>query len=240
MKKRDTYWFKTTGPVILQERELVGQGLHAHVSGGRKHMSSRDTRVSVIVGVCQQDPDRWREFDAIYRPILLGYVRKRGLNESEAEDVVQIIFERLLRKIGTYDRERSRFRSWLFGVAHNAVIDGVRRKASYNNALEGWAKQVLEPSPSDSIVMEREFQMLHRQKILAHALKVVRKRVSTKLWTCFQQRLLMGRPAVVIAAGLKIEPNAVFVNSCRVLKMVREICDEFDEDISHDFDRDLS
>jgi hypothetical protein len=33
-------------------------------------MSSADTRVSVIVGVCQRDPDRWREFDAIYRPIL--------------------------------------------------------------------------------------------------------------------------------------------------------------------------
>jgi hypothetical protein len=33
-------------------------------------MSSADTRFSVIIGVCQRDPDRWREFDAIYRTIL--------------------------------------------------------------------------------------------------------------------------------------------------------------------------
>jgi hypothetical protein len=32
-------------------------------------MSSADTRVSVIVGVCQWDLQHWREFDAIYRPI---------------------------------------------------------------------------------------------------------------------------------------------------------------------------
>jgi hypothetical protein len=58
-------------------------------------------------------------------------------------------------------------------------------------------------------------------------------RVSAKAWTCFQQRLLRGRPAAEIAAELQIEPNAVYVSACRVMKWVREICEEFDEDISH-------
>ena len=69
-------------------------------------MSNSDTRGSVIVGVCQQDPERWREFDAIYRPMLLAFLRKQGLNEFEANDVVQDIFVKLLGKIQTYDRKK--------------------------------------------------------------------------------------------------------------------------------------
>jgi RNA polymerase sigma-70 factor (ECF subfamily) len=240
MKNRGTYWLKTPGPVIFQAREVVGHGLHAHVTVGRKRMSSADTRVSVIVGVCQQDPDRWREFDAIYRPILFGYVSRRGLNGSEANDVVQDIFVKLFRKIGTYDRARCRFRTWLFGVAHHTLVDHARRKASYKRAIDGWAAHVLEATPTDSAEMEREFQKLHREKILAHALTVARMRVSSNAWTCFERRLLRGHPATAIAVELKIEPNVVYVNACRVMKLVRGMCEEFDEDISHAFDRDVS
>ena len=52
-------------------------------------MAESNTLVSVIVGVCQRDPERWRQFDAIYRPMLLTYMRNRGLSESHAQDVVQ-------------------------------------------------------------------------------------------------------------------------------------------------------
>jgi RNA polymerase sigma-70 factor (ECF subfamily) len=203
-------------------------------------MTSADTRVSVIVGVCQQDPERWREFDAIYRPILLAYLGRRGLNEFEANDVVQDTFVKLLGKIHTYDRTKCRFRTWLFRVTHNMLIDHARRKASYKKAVVGWAAHLLRSSPADSIAMEQEFQRLHLEKILAHALKVVRARVSSQSWACFEQRLLKNRPAAEIGADLKIEPNAVYVNASRVMKRVREVCDEFDEDISHAFESDVS
>ena len=68
----------------------------------------------------------------------------------------------------------------------------------------------------------------------------MRTRVSSKAWTCFQQRLLRNRPAAEIAAELKITPDAVYVNACRVMKQVREVCEEFDEDISHAFESDVS
>ena len=61
-------------------------------------MSNTDTRGSVILGVCQQDPERWREFDSIYRPMLLAFLRKQGLDDSDANDVVQDIFVKLLQQ----------------------------------------------------------------------------------------------------------------------------------------------
>jgi RNA polymerase sigma-70 factor (ECF subfamily) len=203
-------------------------------------MSSRDTRVSVIVGVCQQDPQRWREFDAIYRPMLLAYLRKRGLDETQANDLVQDLFVKLLGKIHTYDRTKCKLRAWLFSLAHNTLIDHARRQAAYKKALDGWVVHMLRATPSDSLKMAEEWVKIHREKILAHALKTIHARTSSKVWACFEQRLLRNRPAAAIAAELKIEPDAVYVYSSRVLKQVREVCDEFDEDISHAFQSDVS
>ena len=207
---------------------------------GKTLMSNTDTRVSIIVGACRGDPERWREFDAIYRPMLFAFLRKQHLNESDANDVVQDIFVKLLDKIQTYDREKFRFRSWLFAVAHNALVDKARRRASYKKAIDGWVANVLRSTASDSTKLAEAWVKHHREKILAHALETVRAHTSAKVWACFEQRLLRGRHAADIAGELGIEPGTVHVNAHRVLKRVRAVCQEFDEDLIDDDDSGLS
>jgi RNA polymerase sigma-70 factor (ECF subfamily) len=195
-------------------------------------MANDDTRLTVIAGVCSQDPERWREFDSIYRPMLFAYLRKQGMSEFEANDVVQDVFVKVLGKIQTYDRTKCRFRSWLFSLAHNAMIDRARQRASYQKALDGWAAHVLQATSSDNLRMEQEWIKLHRKRILAHALKTTQACTSSKAWSCFEQRVLGNRPAGVVAANLNLKPRAVYVYACRVLKQVRALCEQFDEDIT--------
>ena len=211
------------------------------VNDRKKLMSNTDTRVSIIVGACRGDPERWREFDAIYRPMLFSFLRRQRLSESDAEDVVQDIFVKLLDKIHTYDRKKFRFRSWLFAVAHNALVDKARRRASYKKAIDGWVADVLRLNGSDSTKLAEEWVKHHRAKILAHALETVRAHTSTKVWACFEQRLLRGRHAADDRRELGIEDTgSVHVNAHRVLKQVREVCQEFDEDLTNDDDSGLS
>jgi RNA polymerase sigma-70 factor, ECF subfamily len=202
-------------------------------------MSIEDTRFTVIAGVCAKDPERWREFDSIYRPMLFAYLRKQGLKDFEANDVVQDVFVKLLGKIQTYDRTKCRFRSWLFSLAHNAMIDRARQRVSYQKALDGWAAQVLQATPTDSLRMEQEWIKLHRKRILAHALKKTEACTSPKAWSCFEQRVLRNRPAALVAADLNLKPRAVYVYACRVLKQVRALCEQFDEDISQSVEPDF-
>jgi DNA-directed RNA polymerase specialized sigma24 family protein len=147
---------------------------------------------------------------------------------------------KLIAGIHTYDRTRCRFRTWLFSLAHNTLVDHARRRAAYKRAVGGWVDHLLRATTSDSVKMAEEWVKIHREKILEHALKTVRARTSSKVWACFEQRLLRNRPGGEIAAELKMEPNAVYVNSSRVLHQVRALCDEFDEDISHAFESDVS
>ncbi len=111
----------------------------------------------------------------------------------------------------------------------NTLIDKARRQATYQGP-RGWARNVLQATPSDSVKMAEAWAKLHRTKILKHAMDTVRAQSSTRAWACFEQRLLRDRPGAEIAKELNITANAVFVNVCRVLKEVRAICQEFDED----------
>jgi RNA polymerase sigma factor (sigma-70 family) len=226
--------------LILAQEEASAARRQPRREGGMKLMSNNDTRVSVLIGACQGDPDRWHEFDAIYRPMLFTYLLKQRLSQFDADDVVRQIFVKLLGKIHTYDRTICKFRSWLFSVAHNTLIDLARRRASHKKAVDEWVINVLRATPSDSLRMAEEWVKLHRSKILAHALETVRRRSSPRAWACFEQRLLHDRPGAVIAAELNMEVNVVYVNAKRVLERVRIVCQEFDEDLTDDDDAGLS
>jgi RNA polymerase sigma-70 factor (ECF subfamily) len=61
-------------------------------------------------------------FDTIYR-----YVFFRVKNQGEAEDLTQEVFIKALNGIGSYKVGKTPFASWLFRIAHNQVIDYVRK-----------------------------------------------------------------------------------------------------------------
>ena len=167
-----------------------------------------DTRGSVIVGVCQQDPERWREFDAIYRPMLFAFLRKQGLKESEANDVVQDIFVKLLGKIQTYDRDEMQVPELaLQRRAQHADRPGPAA-GQQQKAIDGWVANMLHASASDSLKMAEEWvkHPSHEDPGITRW-KRVRSRTSPKSWACFEQRLLRDRPGAEIAAELGIEPG---------------------------------
>ena len=149
-----------------------------HSKAGHQPMSYSSTHVSVIIGVREQDPKRWRQFNDLYRPMLMDYLRRRNLPEFDAEDVVQDVFVKLISKINTYDREKSCFRSWLFTVVNHSLIDAARRKAAHVKAQEGWVVNVLRSTPTESVMLEEAWRKLHQERILKHSLKGVRARVS--------------------------------------------------------------
>lgn len=60
-----------------------------------------------------------------YADRLRGYVRRVANSESEADDLVQDTWLRILRGMPGL-REPARLRSWLFGIAHRVLIDRLR------------------------------------------------------------------------------------------------------------------
>jgi RNA polymerase sigma-70 factor (ECF subfamily) len=63
-------------------------------------------------------------FDRIYRYIVL----KIG-DRTEAEDMTQQVFLNVLKSISSYKWKGMPFTSWLYRIAHNQVVDFLRKKS---------------------------------------------------------------------------------------------------------------
>jgi RNA polymerase sigma-70 factor (ECF subfamily) len=63
-------------------------------------------------------------FDKIYRYIVF----KIG-DRTEAEDMTQQVFLNALKSISSFKWQGLRFSAWLFRIAHNQVVDHLRRKS---------------------------------------------------------------------------------------------------------------
>lgn len=201
-------------------------------------MPSMDTptRISIIDGVLGQGPDRWVEFYSIYKPMLLGYFRKQGLSEGDAQDLSQEVFLKLCRKIHTYDRSRTRFRTWLFTVARNTMFDRARQDKTQRKALAGWKQRILDAAADEEERERARFEEWHHARILQFAFEEVRRRTSDRVWKCFEASVIQGKRGAEVAEMLGVSTNVVYVNSWRVLRNVKDLCRRYDEDLKHEPD----
>ncbi|HEV3025002.1 MAG TPA: sigma-70 family RNA polymerase sigma factor [Pirellulales bacterium] len=194
-----------------------------------------ETRVSLLERVRDAaDAAAWSEFVALYQPLLRSYVRKRGVNEHDADDVVQDVFTRLVPVLARFELDpvRGRFRTWLWQVTHSALADWARRRGVRARAEQGWA-DLQQPAATEE--PEAEWRDMYHRRILEVVLARVRESAQTTSWACFEGRILEGRPAAELAAELGVSSNAVYVNASRLLARVRDDCAEFLEPLEgHD------
>ena len=67
-----------------------------------------------------------RLYDALVEPIY-RYVAMRLRRREDAEDVTQLVFERIVAALPRYRHQGRPFSAWAFRIARNAVIDHQRR-----------------------------------------------------------------------------------------------------------------
>jgi RNA polymerase sigma factor (sigma-70 family) len=91
------------------------------------------------------------DLEALYRGArddVYAYVATLLRDGAAAEDVTAQAFERAVRKRRTYDARRGTPRAWLFGIARNAALDELRRRAR-GATLAGDPADASAPAPED-------------------------------------------------------------------------------------------
>jgi RNA polymerase sigma factor (sigma-70 family) len=186
----------------------------------------------------------WQTFVELYRPLLERYVRAvsktygHAASDAEVEEMVQDIFIRLSTVMSpsaeatdgkpahrpfSLDHARGRFRSWLYTLTRNKVLDHLRKKRGHAQQLpEGDILEKPEEPPEE---WGRDYQA----RVLEYALPKIKPTIAAKSWHCFEQYFLKNRKAAEITrdpevAGLT--SNAICVNALRVLERVRTKCGE--------------
>ena len=71
----------------------------------------------------------------------LGYLRKQGVPEDQAEDVLQSALERGLEPWRSLPAPEAAV-SWFYSVLRNALVDRARRVSAAGRALDRYAQEV--------------------------------------------------------------------------------------------------
>ncbi len=77
-----------------------------------------------------QDAEALQNVGVLYRPPVLEFIRRRGFQGSDAEDLCQDVFVRMLQGgvLAKADRNRGRFRSLLLSVTTHVIQDRLRKR----------------------------------------------------------------------------------------------------------------
>lgn len=62
----------------------------------------------------------------LYYKEIFSYVFKQTRNEELSKDLTQEIFISMLKSIGGFNEERASFRTWIYKIASNKIIDNYR------------------------------------------------------------------------------------------------------------------
>ena len=186
-------------------------------------MDTEATRPSLLSRVRDPgDHDAWREFEARYGELLLRYARRRGLMESDAEDVRQVVLLDLSRSLRRfqYSPERGRFRDYLGRCVQNAVS---RFRARQDPAQIALSSSVMAAVPANDesgaeAQWEREW-VSHHYRL---AMKVVRRTFDPRSVEIFD-RILAGDAIKAIAASYGMTSQAVHQVKQRIRNRLREL-----------------
>lgn len=178
--------------------------------------------------IAPDDVDAWTDFLGTYGPRIDAWCRRRGLQETDVQDVTQEILLKLAKQFGRfeYDPKRS-FRGWLRTVTENAISDFVKNQKSRDHMhdvqdflLTIEAREDLLQHLADAFDLE----------LLAEAKSRVSQQVEERHWKVFTMTAEEQLSAATVSEATGDSVANVFKIKSRIQSMIRSELDKLEVD----------
>ncbi len=192
--------------------------------------ASSATSLTLLERVRAADPDAWRRLVHLYSPLVYFWLRKAGLGEADAADLLQEVWASVATALDRFQRDADRgtFRGWLWTIARNKMRDHFRACRGKPVAAGGSdALQLLQNVPEDEPADETGAE---GQGLVQRALELIRPEFEERTWRAFWATAVDGRTAADVGHDLGLAANAVYQAKFRVVQRLRrEMAGLFDE-----------
>lgn len=190
-----------------------------------KHFNNETTRSSVLKAVADTENEAaWQRLFDLYAGFVFSIARSKGLNDADADDIVQTVFADLARNLPTfeYDRAKGRFRSYLTGLVNWRVMD--RLKASKRDAelKANFWEEAKAAATDDDGFSEREWQ----QAAMEEALRRMKPSVSPEHYAAFVASAVEGQDTETVMRLYGISRDNLYQIRKRLTARLREVAAE--------------
>ncbi len=149
----------------------------------QKNLSSGDEE-NLVLRAQQQDNQAISRLYEVYFDKIYRYIVMRVRNETEAEDITQQVFLKMLNSISSYKSRGVPFSSWLFRIAHNQVIDFYRQQGKKATVdIEGIQLQASGGDPQNMMEKQWDIEEVKKatQRLTAAQQEVLSLRFASEL-----------------------------------------------------------
>ena len=167
---------------------------------------------------------RWEQLHAIYRPLLMRWIRKYDVQAADAEDLCQDVLAVVANEIVGFRHsgQTGAFRAWLRQILVYRLQDFWRKKRRAKDVgfavAEQSLQQLAEPTSEASRIWDKE----HDEWVLKRLFERAQRDFTETTWAAFHRVTVMAQPPRQVAEDLGISVNAVFVAKSRVLSRLRQ------------------
>ena len=168
---------------------------------------------------------------SIYEPFVYRFARRGGLQDADACELVQNVMLSVARAVGRWkpDRQQGRFRTWLFRIARNQLLD-VLAKQQRTIAARGGSGllEILQTSKS-AAAFEQTLRFEHRQTLFQWAADRVKSSVKEVTWKAFWMTAVEEQVPETVARELGLTAGAVYIARSRVLARLRDAVKQWED-----------
>ncbi len=182
------------------------------------------TRLSLLLRLDLSDPIAWKEFDSLYRPMLLRWLRNYTPKVADAEDLVQEIMLFIAQNISSFEHNRriGAFRKWLRTCAVN-IGRNYLRKHHYQGQVE-WVSlsALLDQWEQPDTAASEALEQACRETLISHLMEKIAPCFEAKTMEIFRQFALEERPLKEVMERCQVSQAAVYTTKSRVMRRLRE------------------
>src|SRR6266540_3547512 len=187
------------------------------------------TRGSLISRLKDLDNDAsWQEFFNTYWRLIYGLARKAGLNDVEAQDVVQETVLSVARRMPgfRYDPSVASFKTWLHQIVKCRIADHFRRRArevpiAAPATQTGTAplERIADPAnPALDEAWDREWE----KNLYDAAVERVRRKAGPEQFQIYEYHVLRERSVKETARDLGVSTGRVYLAKHRIGRMLKK------------------
>lgn len=192
----------------------------------RQRIKIRSTNMGLLSAAVRKDSLAWDQLCHIYGPLVFHWLRRQGLSREDACDISQDVFKKVFHGLGSFRRERGKFRGWLWRVTRNSLIDFRRQNGLRIRFVTG---ALAEMALSELEVPTEATMDSIPDCVLSRAIQLVAGDFQKKTWQMACSLLSGHSTAEELSRHYGVTPGAVYKSAARVRNAARLMLSELEE-----------
>jgi RNA polymerase sigma-70 factor (ECF subfamily) len=181
------------------------------------------------------DKESWLDFFNTYWKLIYSVAAKAGLNDAEAQDVVQETVIAVAKKMQAfkYDPAAGSFKSWLRLITRRRIADHFRKEYRHSQPVD--PKSALAPATSTgrtttieripdpaSLDLDAIWDAEWEQNLMDAAVERVKRRVNPRHYQIFSFCVMKKWPVFKVARTLGVSVGQVYLVKHRIARQIRK------------------